>query len=198
MRRVGIVAVVAALALPLTAQPAPAVAQQEAFALWVKPEGKKLRAYFALAERYVDPAGGGIVTAAGVAKGTCQVHGGRRFQLVACSARGRMKEIPFEDFVLDPTLARGTMKVEVAGATHEVEWIAADAAPSTGGGAEVGPYGAGAGAGMGRDTTARGNVFGKSLETRGEYDFSLLAQSAGFFVSSPVWRDGKVTFSFRR
>jgi hypothetical protein len=126
--KVGLVA--AALALPLAAPPAAAVAGQEAFAVWVRPEGKKLVAYFAVAERYVDPTGGGLVTAAGVAKGTCQRSGGRGFRMTLCSARGRVKEIPFEDFVVDPALGSATMTVTMAGRTHTVEWTAADRAPA--------------------------------------------------------------------
>jgi hypothetical protein len=192
--KVGLVA--AALALPLAAPPAAAVAGQEAFAVWVRPEGKKLVAYFAVAERYVDPTGGGLVTAAGVAKGTCQRSGGRGFRMTLCSARGRVKEIPFEDFVVDPALGSATMTVTMAGRTHTVEWTAADRAPSAGAGVEAGPGGVGAGAGMGRYTRAEGKVFGARL-TRRDLEFAVLSQSAGAGVGLPVRDDGTWTFSFR-
>ena len=192
--KVGLVAAV--LALPLAATPAAAVAGQEAFAVWVRPEGKKLVAYFAVAERYVDPTSGGLVTAAGVAKGTCHVSGGRGFRMVVCGASGRMKEIPFEDFVVDPVLRSATMTVTMAGRTHTTEWTAVDRAPSAGAGVEAGPGGVGAGAGMGRHVRARGKVFGASLDARRDLEFAVLSQSAGAGIGVPV-RNGHWTFSFR-
>lgn len=169
-----------------------------AFAIWVQPEGQKLVAYFALAERFVDPAGGGVVTVGGVAKGTCRTSGGRRFEMVVCSARGPIKEIPFQDFTVDPTLGTATLVVTSRGTTHEVTWTATDPAPTAGAGAEAGPFGAGAGVGMGRSVRAAGTLFGRSVEGGGEFDFADLSQSAGGFVQSPVTKEGMLTFSFRR
>lgn len=197
MRRTVIAALVAALMLPLVAAPAQAVVYQDAVAIWVKPQGNKLIAYFAIAERYVEP-GAGLVTLAGVAKGECRVLRRRHFEMVSCTIFGRLQEIPFEDFVVDPLLGSASMKVTVRGMTHEVSWTAADLGPTTAGGFEAGPGGAGGGVGMARYMDAEGTVFGRTLEGGGEYDLAVLTQSAGAGIGLSFSRNGRATVHFAR
>lgn len=198
MRRIVIAALVAALALPLVAAPAQATVYQDGTAIWVRPQGKKLIAYFAMAERFVEPGAGGVITLAGVAKGECRVVRTKHFEIVTCTVFGRLHEIPFEDFVVDPLLGSASMTVTVRGTTHSVSWTANDLAPSSAGGVEAGPWGIGAGAGMQRYTDAEGTVFGKTMGSDDDYDIAVLTQSAGVGVGLPFLRNGRATIRFTR
>ena len=185
----------ALIAVPVSAGPAPfppppapgagAAAGQAAEADWVKIKGKSGKYYFAFAERMIE--GGTAMTIAGVGKGDCTVSKSKHFTMIMCEGSGRAKEIPTEDFTLDPVLASASMKVTLGKTTHQASWTASDDAPTTYAGQAVGPFGAEAAGGMARDATATGTLFGKKLTPAGEH-FAYLVQGAGAGVSTRTTR----------
>lgn len=181
--------IAALVAMPVSAAPAPpgagVGAEQQADADWVKLKGKSGKYYFAFAERMVDA--GAVVTMAAVGQGDCTVSKSKNFTMIMCNARGKATEIPTEDFALDPALGSASMKVTMGKTTHQVAWTASDDAPSTFAGQAVGPSGAEAAAGMAREATATGTLFGKKLTAGGDH-FAFLAQGAGAGAYTRVTR----------
>lgn len=93
--------------------------EQFADAIWIG-YGDDPDFYFGFGFRYVDPTAG-VVTIGGIGKGSCEKDRGRNYTVLICSASGRAKEIPFEDFDMDPALASARLDVKMAGRSHTVE-----------------------------------------------------------------------------
>ena len=170
----------ALIAVPVSAAPAApgagAGVAQFAEADWVRIKGKTGTYYFAFAERMVHD--GGVSTIGVVGRGDCTVDKNKHFTMIMCEASGKGKEIPPEDFVLDPVLGSASLKVTLGKTTHQASWIAADDAPTVYAGQVVGPDGADAESGMARYATAAGTLFGKKLKST-DNDFAFLIQGAG-------------------
>ncbi|HVL65556.1 MAG TPA: hypothetical protein VM573_10355 [Actinomycetota bacterium] len=193
MKRRGVAAIAAlTVALSVWAPSAAGAASQVATATWLRGGKKKPVGYVADAMRFVDPVEG-AVTLGGVGKIPCNVSGGKRFRFIICMGWVELKEIPFEDFVVDPVLSTASMKVTLRGKDHQVEWTAADLAPTSEMGAQAGPHGVGGAAGMSREAEASGSVFGADLNHTA-HDFAALAQGAGAVVEPPITRTRRVVF----
>lgn len=194
-----IVALMAAASIIVGAYPAqgqvPAIVagevEQFAFSDWtVKQNGKEIF-YFAAASRGgglwswgsvepdVNPNGYGVV-----GKGSCRTKGNTTF----CFAKGRVYYLEPGDFEFDPLLASARMSIDEAKDRHEVIWTGEGdmVYPDFGVGGDL-EY-AGGGAGMIRQASIEGMVFGRPLKHRTP-TFSLLAEGAG--VIAGVYMEGR-------
>ncbi len=172
--------------VPAQADPgAYAVAQQIASADWLVMTGRNSAVwYFAIGGRLVDPYEGVYVVGA-VARGRCKVDRGPVWVSVSCRARAKVKDLDFEDFELDPTLASARMTLRQGGFRHRVVWRGRGRAPETfthvGGGA----IGAKASAGLIRRASGRGRLFGRKMPTRSRGRF---ARPGSVRVSASLWQ----------
>ena len=153
-------------------------AGQDAFATWIDLHGDTGDFHGAFVERFVDPEGG-LITGAAVFKGKCRVDRTRHMTIISCSGRGQGKEIPFEDFQMDPALGSASLRLRAAGYSNSVKWTGRGPAPVAYLGAVTNGTYAEAGVGMSRDAAASGKVYGKRMRSRGWLDWSQLGQGAG-------------------
>ncbi|MDQ3955397.1 MAG: hypothetical protein M3285_07600 [Actinomycetota bacterium] len=166
--------------MPATAAPAVAAgAGQFGFIDWIEMNGSKGTIVGIVADRFVDPDSGVLVTVAGVFRGACKKSSSGGWTMISCSARGRGKQIAHEDFSVDPTLASARVKLTIGGQTHTGTWTGRGPAPYTFAGAGTDSQWFGAGAGMARDCKGNGRVFGKKRVTRSWMDWAYLEQGAG-------------------
>ena len=174
-----IVSLLAAAAPSTSAEPGAGVgAGQEAFASWITLRGDSGDFYGAIAERFVDPEGG-LVTGAGVFKGKCRVDRHRNLTMISCTGYGQGKEIPVQDFQMDPLMSSASMRLRIGGSLHSVRWTGRGTAPVVYQGTGTNGSYVETGAGMGRSAAASGKVYNKRMRTRGWLDWAELAQGAG-------------------
>src|SRR3712207_547694 len=97
-----------------------AAAYQEALAFWIDLKGGKGSFYGAFGERFAH--GSGVSTAGTILKGTCARRRTGHLVIVMCQGEGRIKEIPLQDFQMDPLLETASLRVKTDGFKHEVSW----------------------------------------------------------------------------
>jgi len=180
MVRLGALATALALLFGGGAAAGPGVyagAEQMADASWIVGKGLHPDFYFAIGIRMLDEAG--LVTVGAVGKGECNVQKEESFTTIMCSGMGRAKEIPAEDFQLDPLLESGSLRVQVSGFRHTVSWTGRGRAPAASGGVQSSGDYADAWAGVFRDAKAKGRVFGKKVSSGPRDLMGFLAHGAG-------------------
>lgn len=188
MRRLLLPALMVAVLAPLTPAAGQvltyAQASQAAWADWVRLHGKTGTFYFALATRGADTFMGPH-SVAYIGRGTCEVGGGKRFRVVACSGSARGRDVSLEEFRMDPLLASAHLRVGKGKRAHVVKWAGRGRAPEPGVGVGFGLGYADASAGLYRWAPAKGRLFGKRLKPGGPWHFGLLEQgtwSAAFLA----------------
>ena len=178
----GTIFAVALIGGTVSANAAPGVGagvSQFGFIDWTEMNGSKGVIVGLVADRFVDPDSGVLVTVAGVFKGTCQKEKSGGWTIISCSAKGRGKQIPHEDFSVDPTLASANLKLTIDGQTHTGTWKGRGPAPYTFAGLGTDSQWLGAGAGMARSCKGTGRVFGTKQVTNSWLDWAYLDQGAG-------------------
>lgn len=174
-------ALLVAAAIPAAAAPgAGAGVEQDAMAMWIQMRGSTGTLYAADGRRTVD--GSGSRTLGGVARGKCTKRKTAHFTIIECFALGRMKELGAADFQMDPALRTASLRVELGGLSHTVEWESKET-PSFGQGAELGEWGVGVGAGGRARAKATGTVFGKKLGKGCTFCYLMEAGGAGVSTS---------------
>ena len=188
----------AAPVMPATAAPGVgAGASQFGFIDWVDMNGSKGTLVGVAADRFVDPDSGVLVTVAGVFRGNCEKTVSGDWTMISCSGRGMAKQIPHEDFTVDPALASANVKLSVKGETHTATWTGRGPAPYTVAGAGTDGEFLDAGAGMARDCKGSGRVYGKKRVTNSWIDWAFLEQGAGAGAATGTdldidWRNGRL------
>lgn len=169
---------VAPISVPAAAGPGAAVGgAQEAIAMWASLRGATGTFYGAVAERTVHPQGGIRATAL-IVKGTCRRERTGHLVIVYCSGRGTSKEVPLEDFGMDPLLSQAALTVRTGGYVNQISWTGRGRAPQVFGGVGGDDSYLEAGAGMGRAARATGRIYGTRI-TRSWHGFADLMQGAG-------------------
>jgi hypothetical protein len=164
---------------PASAAPqAFAGAEQTAIADWVDMDGRRGTYVAMLAGRFLD-SGGGFVTVAAVARGSCQRSRSGHMALIACHGRGKAKEIPFSDFVMDPAMSTATVTARIDGYRHSARWTGKGRTPVSNGGVSGDDQFLAAGAGMYRNATSVGKVYQRRVASGGGMDWGEMAFGAG-------------------
>lgn len=188
----------AAPVMPATAAPGVgAGASQFGFIDWIDMNGSEGTMVGVAADRFVDPDSGVLVTVAGVFRGSCEKSVSGGWTIISCSGQGMAKQIPHEDFAVDPTLASANVKLRLKGETHTATWTGRGSAPYTVAGAGTNGEFLVAGAGMARDCKGIGRVYGKKHVTNSWIDWAFLEQGGGAVAATGTdldveWRDGRL------
>lgn len=149
-------------------------AGDQAFAVWLRSEGKEIVAYVAVAVTATDVQ----PNQAFVERSVCIRQGRGGF---VCRFPPELQPIGPTDFFMDPLLREATLNAELDGVQHSITWVADHDHPIIVEGATVGPSVVGTGGAMVRFTNASGNMFGKEL-VGGFFDMSVLVRQAGAYV----------------
>lgn len=165
---------------PATGQGVGAAVDQFALADWIEIHGDSGTIHFALGWRMATESG--VLNYGSVGKGKCSVDRGRNWTTISCSAHGRGKEIPLEDFEVDPLLDSAHMRVKVQGYSNRASWQGRGDAPIVGQGAYAGDGWAEAGAGMLRDAKTKARVLGRKFRSSSWLDFGFLLQGAAVYA----------------
>jgi hypothetical protein len=180
MVRLGALATALALVLGGAAAADPGVyagADQWADGSWIVGKGPRPDFYFAIGYRTL--AEDGVVTVGAVGKGRCTVQKGKNWTMISCVASGRGKEIPMEDFRMDPLLESASLRVTLQGYRHTVSWSGRGRAPMASADVQASDGYASAGGGIFRLAKAAGRVFGHKLSSGGRDLFAFLMEGAG-------------------
>lgn len=184
----------AAPVMPATAAPGVgAGAGQFGFIDWIEMNGSKGTIVGVAGDRFVDPDSGVLVTVAGVFKGTCDKVKAGGWTIISCSANGRGKQIPHEDFSVDPTLESANLKLSVGGQTHTGSWKGRGKAPFIYTAAGTDSEWFFGGVSMFRDCKGSGRVFGQKRVTNSWLDWAILDQGVG----AAAYMDGDLDVDFR-
>ncbi|MGH2808203.1 MAG: hypothetical protein ACRDKT_13120 [Actinomycetota bacterium] len=163
--------VVAALSLLLLALAAPVPAEphirieERAFATWLIPTEKKHRFiwYFGMAQLHDNVAGPGQHRFAALGRGECIRHERALGSITMCEADRFVRGRVARDFSMGPLVASATLGIRYKGRKQVIRW----AAPATEGDVydqqETCPAGQGVGAGITRNATVTGRMFGRRL-----------------------------------
>lgn len=185
---------------PATGQGVGTDVDQLAIADWIEIHGDTGTIHFALGWRMVTE--GGVRNLAAVGKGKCHVQRGRNWTSIGCSADGRGKEIPLEDFEVDPLLDSARMRVKVLGYSNRVSWQGRGDAPIVGQDAYAGDGWVEAGADMFRDAKTKARVLGRKFTSSSWLDFGMLLQGAAVYaevddgegIDVSIDDDGNISF----
>lgn len=162
----------AGLLAPASADPGAATFHDQiAFADWVELHGNGGTITGAVGARFVDE-NSGLVTLGAVFKGKCQVHNGRNFTLISCSASGKGRVIPVQDFQMHPLMDTASLDVRVQGFSNHVDWTGRGPGPVASGGAAVGGDWVAAGSDIYRDAKSSGRVLGDKVKSHGWLDWA--------------------------
>jgi hypothetical protein len=162
---------------------------QSAQAMWFDMDGKTGVFYVAEAVRYAQPV---PVTYGGVAKGRCTKTKTKRLVAIDCYAVGRMKEIPFEAFQMDPALRLASLAVHQGGRDHSVRWEATEP-PGLGQEAAAGTWGGQAIAGAYAEARAHAEIFGADLGKGCSFCYLMESGGAGVYTDARTrvrWTEG--------
>ncbi len=152
-------------------------AEQWADGSWIVGKGPRPAFCFAIGIRTL--AEDGLNTIGAVGKGSCEIEKGKNWTMISCMGRGRAKEIPMEDFQMDPLLESASLQVRLSGYRHKIGWVGRGRAPMASGGVQASEGYATAAADVFRLARAAGRVFGRKLSSGGRDLFAFLMAGAG-------------------
>ena len=169
----------AAPVMPATAAPGVgAGASQFGFIDWIDMNGSKGTMVGVIADRFLDQEEG-LVTIAGVFKGTCEKETSGSWTMITCEGFGRGRLIPHEDFTVNPALDSANLRLRIGGQTHTASWKGKGPSPYAFAGVGTDGRWLDGGAGMVRDCKGTGRVYGKKRVTNSWLDWAFLYQGAG-------------------
>ncbi|HEU4480914.1 MAG TPA: hypothetical protein VFS18_03435, partial [Actinomycetota bacterium] len=115
-------------------------------------------------------------------RGPCHIQKARGGSFMFCMGMGRVKEIPFEDFEVDPLLAEADLRMKQGRHVQRVHWAGSSSTPSFGGNIDGGDA---VSVQYGFDRSARpsGSLFGRKVAP-GRNAFGYLTAGGFAFVGA--------------